>query len=36
MGYGLDIAGSGQGNLVDICERVNEPSGSIKCGEYLD
>jgi hypothetical protein len=20
----------------DICERCNEPSGSIKCGEFLD
>jgi len=22
--------------LVDACERSNEPSGSVKCGEFLD
>ena len=28
--------GSGQGQLADTCECGNEPSGSIKCGEFLD
>jgi len=36
MGYGLDQAGSGHGQVVGICECGNEPSGSIKCGEFLD
>ena len=35
-GYELDRAGSGQGQVADICECGNEPSGSIKCGEFLD
>ena len=37
-GYGLDLAGSGhgQGQGVGTCECGNEPSGSIKCGEFLD
>ena len=36
-GYGgLDWAGLGQGQLADACECGNEPSGSIKCGEFLD
>ena len=35
-GYGLDRAGSGQGQVAGICECGNEPSGSIKCGEFLD
>ena len=30
--YGLDRAGSGQGQLAGTCECGNEPSGSIKCG----
>ena len=34
--YGLDRAGSGQDQVVDTCECDNEPSGSIKCGEFLD
>ena len=34
MGYGLDEAGSGQGQVADTCERGNEPSGSIKCREF--
>ena len=33
---GLDWAGPGQGQVVDACECGNEPSGSIKCGEFLD
>jgi len=31
--YGLDCAGPG---LLDTCECSNEPSGSIKCREFLD
>ena len=33
---GLDWAGPGQGQVADACECGNEPSGSIKCGEFLD
>ena len=33
-GYGLDQAGSGLGQVVGTCECGNEPSGSIKCGEF--
>ena len=33
---GLDWAGAGQGQVADACECGNEPSGSIKCGEFLD
>ena len=33
---GLDQAGSGQGQVACTCECGNEPSGSIKCGEFLD
>ena len=36
VGYGLDRAGSGQGQVVGICEYGNEPSGSLKYGEFLD
>jgi hypothetical protein len=35
-GYGLDRAGSGQGQVEGTCEYVNELSGSIKRGEFLD
>ena len=35
-GYGLDRAGSGYGQVVGTCECGNEPSGSVKCGEFLD
>ena len=28
--------GSGQGQMVGACEYGDEPSGSIKCGEFLD
>ena len=31
--YGLDRAGSGYGQVAGTCERGNEHSGSIKCGE---
>jgi len=34
--YGLDRAGSGYGKVAGTCECGNEPSGSIKCGEFLD
>ena len=34
--YGLDRAGSGWGQVAVTCECDNEPSGSIKCGEFLD
>ena len=33
---GLDWAGPGLGQVADTCECGNEPSGSIKCGEFLD
>ena len=36
MGYGLYRAGSGQGQVAGTCECGNEPSGPIKCGEFLD
>jgi hypothetical protein len=32
--YGLDRAGSGLRQLAGTCEYGNEPSGSIKCGEF--
>ena len=35
-GHELDPAGSGLGQVVDTCECGNEPSGSIKCKEFLD
>ena len=34
--YGLDWAGPGYRQVVDACECGNEPSGSVKCGEFLD
>ena len=33
---GLYWAGPGQGQVADACECGNEPSGSIKFGEFLD
>jgi hypothetical protein len=33
---GLDSCGSGQAPVVGFCEHGNEPSGSIKCREFLD
>jgi hypothetical protein len=33
---GLDASGSGQGAVVGSCEHGNEPSGSIKGGEFFD
>ena len=35
-GHRLDCSGSGQGQMVGTCECSNEPSGSIKCGEFID
>jgi hypothetical protein len=34
--HGLDSSGSGYGQIVDFCVHGNEPSGSIKCREFLD
>ena len=33
---GLDRSGSGQGKAAGCCQCGDEPSGSIKCGEFLD
>jgi hypothetical protein len=33
---GLDRSGSGYQQVVGCCEHGNEPSGSTKCGEFLD
>ena len=35
-GYGMDRAGTGQGQVAGTCECGDEPSGFIKCGEFLD
>ena len=35
-GYGLDRTGAGQGQVAGTCDCRNEPSGFIKCGEFLD
>ena len=35
-GHGLECSGSGLGLLSEACEGGNEPSGSIKCGEFRD
>jgi hypothetical protein len=35
-GDGLDCCGSGQGQVAVTCKYGNEPSVSIKCGEFLD
>ena len=32
----LDQAGSEQGQVAGTCDCGNEPSGSKKCGEFLD
>jgi hypothetical protein len=36
VGYGLDRADSEKGQVVRCCECGNEPSGSIKCGKFLE
>ena len=33
--HGLDLSGSGYGQVSAICKCGNEPSDSIKCGEFL-
>jgi hypothetical protein len=35
-GSGLDRCGSGRGQVVGCCECGSEPSGSVKCREFLD
>ena len=35
-GHGQARSGSGQGQVEGCCECGNEPSGSIKCREFLD
>jgi hypothetical protein len=35
-GHGLDWSGSGYGQLAGTCDCGNGPSGSIKCGKFLD
>ena len=32
---GLDLSGSGYRQVAGPCESSNEPSGSMKCGEFL-
>jgi len=34
--YGLDWADPGYRQVADACECGNEPSGSLKCLEFLD
>ena len=34
--WGLDGVGSGLGQVAGTCEYGDEPSGSVKCGEFLD
>ena len=34
--YGLDWTGPRYRQVADACECVNEPLGSVKCGEFLD
>ena len=36
VGEGLYQAGAREGQLAETCKYGNEPSGSIKCGEFLD
>jgi hypothetical protein len=35
-GHGLNQSGSGYGQVAGSCECGDEPSGSIKCGEFLE
>jgi hypothetical protein len=35
-GHGLDLSGSGYGQVAGTCECCNEPLGSIKRREFLD
>ena len=34
--YGLDRACPGSRQVADACECGNEPSGSVKCEDFLD
>ena len=34
--HGLDLSGSGVGQVTDTCKCCNGSSGSIKYGEYLE
>jgi hypothetical protein len=34
--YRMDRSGSRYGQVAGICKCANEPSGFIKCGEFLD
>ena len=34
--HGLYRSGTGQGHVAGFCESGDEPSGFIKCGEFLD
>jgi hypothetical protein len=34
--YGLNRAGSGEGQVAGTCDCGDEPLGSIKCGEFPD
>jgi hypothetical protein len=36
VGHGVDPSGSEKGQKAGTCECGNEPSGSIKCEEFLD
>jgi hypothetical protein len=36
VGHGLDRSGSGWRQVLGCCECGNEPSGSVKCGEFLE
>ena len=35
-GHGLHWSDLGQGQVADTCECGNEPSVSVKCGEFVD
>ena len=35
-GHGMDCSDSRQGQVPGACECGNEPSGYVKCGEFLD
>jgi hypothetical protein len=34
--HGLHLSGSGYGQVAGTCKCGNEPSSSLKCGEFLD
>ena len=35
-GHGLDCSGAGYGHVAGACDCGNEPTDSVKCGEFLD